>query len=173
MESRGVSTFALGAILVVLVAGMVVMTTADASAASDVGLLPSGGETQSEDEAGSALLTAKSANSEASEHYQLYEELTTYDPRGSSSGDASRADEEPEAGRQSVQPLHRWECPICDATKLSLGAPTGDPAEEAANNLRSHVMNSDGTGHGPPGTVPPELTPDLLRDHVLVVQMAD
>lgn len=99
------------------------------------------------------------------ERFVLYQELTTYAPSvagaGSPSGEVSR-EHEPDYR------VHSWRCPVCGQTKRSLGAQSGNPREEAANNLRSHLRNSAADGHGRKGELPAAVSEGTIQRSVHV-----
>lgn len=169
MIGRNRSTVAVGAVLLLVVAMMVVLVPGGATAAPDTA---SGTALDGDESAGGdgVALAEHKTHAPTSEQYERYEVLSTYVPTSTGIGVTSRSDHESEGDTQ--QRFHRWRCPICDATKISLGAPTGDPDGEAANNLRSHVRNSVGGGHGPAGALPADITNELVGDHVEVLELA-
>lgn len=167
MNGRAPSTVTVGVTLLVVLAGMVVMSPGDTASVSDVDL-PS-----PVDDSNPAWGGGGSAPSTPDAQYELYEALSTYVPTNPGQTVRSRARRSAEEGPDSDQPIHRWRCPICDATKLSLGASAGDPGDAAANNLRSHLRNSRDRGHGPPGTLPAWITPEVIDDNVVVSAVAD
>ena len=60
---------------------------------------------------------------------------------------------------------YRWTCPICGASRTNRGEPeTGRRNAIAA--IRTHVLASDGDGHGPPNGYPDEVTASTFVDHV-------
>jgi hypothetical protein len=178
MTRHGPPTFALAALLLVVLAGMVVMLPAAGAAPADASRLvalddPAGGS--------AASLAAPSGGAKVADQQGLYEELTTAVSTGSGQSVSRQVDDEadlePDPGSDDSTDgehrLHRWRCPICDATKLSFGSTPVDPSEAAANNLRSHIRNTDGEGHGPLGTVPEWITQRELEDDVAVLALAD
>lgn len=167
MNRRASSAAAVGLALLVLLAGLTVVSPEDTAAVSAVDL-PS-----VVDDRQLAANDGVPSPSTPDTQYELYEALSTYVSTTPGQAVRSRADRADEEDHGSDQRIHRWRCPICDATKLSLGASAGDPGEAAANNLRSHLRNSGGHGHGPPGTLPAEITPEVIEDHVVVATVAD
>ena len=99
------------------------------------------------------------------ERFSRYEELTTIAPSVVGAGSPSEeATEDPEPGFR----LHSWRCPVCGETKRSLAIQRGDPLEAAANNLRSHLRNTDGAGHGRVGQLPSDLDDGTVERNVYV-----
>lgn len=167
MNGRAPSTAAVGLALLVLLAGLTVVSPEDTAAVSEFDLPSVVDDRRLVGDDGVP------SPSTLDTQYELYEALSTYVSTTSGQAVRSRADRASTEDRGSDQPIHRWRCPICDATKLSLGASAGDPGEAAANNLRSHLRNSGGQGHGPPGTLPAEITHEVIEDNVVVATLAD
>lgn len=59
----------------------------------------------------------------------------------------------------------RWTCPVCDEIRLTLVTEERCEAH-VANDLRSHVREASGGGHGPRGEVPRRVDSVDLRRHV-------
>ena len=164
MDRRGAAAFAVGAVLVLSLAGMVVTLTA-------VGAATSADRSPDLDGFGlacewDASAASFSSDSTSDDRDGAYRELTTCATTELRTGGNSRNERSSEADLQSERRLHRWRCPICGETKTSFSTPGRDTIEEASNNLRSHVRTSDGQGHGPPGTVPDVIAPGDLDEHV-------
>lgn len=69
----------------------------------------------------------------------------------------------------SFEEGYRWTCPICGKSRLNRS--NGDEGEEnAIAALRTHVMASDGAGHGPLNEYPAEFEREKLTNHVLRVE---
>lgn len=167
MNGRAPSAAAVGVALLVVLAGMAVVSPRDTAAVSEVD--PSSVVDDSQLARDGGVPSASTPDAQ----YELYEALSTYVSTNPGHAVRSRANRAAEADHGSDQPVHRWRCPICDATKLSLGSSAGDPGDAAANNLRSHLRNSGGHGHGPPGTLPAWITPEVIDDNVLVSAVTD
>lgn len=167
MKGPGPSAVAVGVALLVVLAGMVLVSPRDTAAVSEVDLPSSVDERQLASDGDTSSPWTSDAQ------YEFYEALSTYVSTNPSHAVRSRTNRAPEKDHESDQPIHRWRCPICDATKLSLGSSAGEPGDAAANNLRSHLRNSGGQGHGPPGTLPAWITPEVIDDNVLVSAVAD
>lgn len=62
---------------------------------------------------------------------------------------------------------YRWSCPFCGTSRLN--SSDGERAKEnSIAALRSHIIASDGTSHGPRNEFPPDA-PLTLSDHVSAV----
>ena len=171
MTRHGRPTFVLAAALLVVVAGMVVMIPAAGGLPFGVDRL--GGVDGHQAGESVASFAPASGGTAIADQKGLHEELSTYAPTSTGPSVSRQVEGEHEDDPDSEQRLHRWRCPICDATKLSFGTPGVDPVADAANNLRSHIRNSDGGGHGPLGTVPGWITARDIVEDVSVLALAD
>ena len=67
------------------------------------------------------------------------------------------------SGTDSRNRGHRWECPVCDLSRVNR------LSEEGRNALRAlgtHVYLADGDGHGETGTFPGDIAEDELEEYV-------
>lgn len=76
--------------------------------------------------------------------------------REESNVDGGRARRSPDSG-------YRWECPICEKSRVNLLSMQGRNALRA---LKTHVYLSDGDGHGDVGSYPDGIPEERLRLHV-------
>lgn len=58
-----------------------------------------------------------------------------------------------------------WSCPFCGQSRLNVSE-DGSGNENAVSALRSHILASEGSGHGAVNAYPPEFDPETLADHV-------
>lgn len=61
--------------------------------------------------------------------------------------------------------IYRWTCPVCGKTSIRALDASG-ACTRALATLKSHVLSSDGDGHGPMHELPPEWDMDALAAHV-------
>ena len=61
---------------------------------------------------------------------------------------------------------YRWTCPFCGTSRSN---PAGEEVDErnAITALRSHVLASDGDGHGPQNAYPEGFDPSSLGERVV------
>lgn len=64
---------------------------------------------------------------------------------------------------------YEWVCPICGIKRLSLTDRGRSAIEaQAENAIRSHVENSNGSGHGAVGEVPEGFADTEVASHIRV-----
>lgn len=73
------------------------------------------------------------------------------------------APEEGRSGPDSRNRGHRWECPVCDLSRVNRLSEEGRNALRA---LRTHVYLADGNGHGETGTFPRGIAEEELEEFV-------
>lgn len=62
----------------------------------------------------------------------------------------------------------RWECPLCGMSRLNASKDeSGEKNALAA--LRTHIIASDGTEHGPKNEYPADFDHETLAEHVVRV----
>lgn len=68
-------------------------------------------------------------------------------------------------GRPSTLKGFRWTCPFCGTSRLNA---SGDESgrENALAALRTHIVASDGAGHGPRNEYPGAIDDVTLAEHV-------
>lgn len=59
----------------------------------------------------------------------------------------------------------RWTCPFCGLSRVKPSM-DGSAEENALVALRTHVVSSEGDGHGAQYEYPPAFDPATLADHV-------
>lgn len=64
---------------------------------------------------------------------------------------------------------YEWTCPFCGKSRLNSSA-GGSGRQNAIAALRTHVLASDGDGHGPRNEPPGELDSLTLSEHVVRVE---
>ena len=76
-------------------------------------------------------------------------------------GDDDRGDRPPAS--TDLDRGHRWECPVCDLSRVNR---LSDEGRNAVRALRAHVYLADGDGHGESGSFPDGLGEDELDEYV-------
>lgn len=66
---------------------------------------------------------------------------------------------------ESGPEIYRWTCPVCGKTSIR-ALDASHPRTRAVATLKSHVLSSDGDGHGPMHELPGTDDVDALADHV-------
>lgn len=62
----------------------------------------------------------------------------------------------------------RWECPRCGMSRLN-ASEDASGEENALAAVRTHIVASDGTEHGPKNEYPADFEPGTLVEHVVRV----
>ena len=91
--------------------------------------------------------------------------MTPVNPRG----DDERRDGDERGQRPTLDESasgYRWTCPYCGTSRITTSS--GEEGEKnAMAALRTHIHASDGDGHGPRNSFPPEFL--ALSEHVVEV----
>lgn len=66
---------------------------------------------------------------------------------------------------ESGPDIYRWTCPVCGKTSIR-ALDVSCSRRRAIATLKSHVLSSDGDGHGSRHELPAEYDIDALADHV-------
>lgn len=91
---------------------------------------------------------------------------------GPGKGDPENGDDAPEHGavnndgghtRPASEEGYRWECPYCDMEQVNTMSEEGQNALRA---LKSHILLTDGDGHGGVGSYPDENIEDELPQYL-------